>query len=361
MTRVRKGLVAGVVFGLCAGGMIVWLRALPARSWEQARPALPPPSGARAPGLDARLEACAGRFAVYPPDESALEEFARVCHASVQLDAALAGYAALARLQPRDGRWPYFMAVIHAGFGRLQEATPLFRRSTELAPDHVPGWLRLGTARLKADDLAGAMAAYEEALRRAADDPHALLGLARCALREERWTAARGLLQRAVAADPRLAPALHLLATVHERLGNREAASAVLARADAGAMEVEPPDPWLDDLYQYGHDIYRLRVAASAALAGGDSERALAACERALQLAPHDARVHWQFGQIHLSAGRIEPARKHLEEAVALDPDDDRAQIDLIGILQQLGETAAAAERRAAFERRFGATPAIQP
>lgn len=360
MTRAGLMLV-GTLLAVAAGAAVFWLRGAPARAWDRARPVLPAPAGGRAPGLDARLEVCAARFALYPPDESALEEFARVCHANAQLDAALAGYAALARLQPKDGRWPYFSAVIHAGYGRLEEAAPLFLRSTVLSPDHVAGWLRLGTVRLKADDVAGARSAFDEALRRAPDDPHALLGLARCALREERWTAARGLLQRSVAADPRLAPALHLLATVHERLGNREAAAAVLARADAAAMEVEPPDPWLDELYRDCHDIYRLRVVASAALAGGDAARALSACERARQLAPDDARVHWQFAQVHLRAGRLAEARALLERAVVLDPADDRAQIDLIGILQQLGENAAAAQRRAAFERQFGATPAIQP
>jgi len=344
-------LVAGI------GGAFAWREASARRAWERERPELPAPVGARVPGLDERLAGCAARFAAYPPDEVALEEFARVCHANGQLEPALAGYRALARLQPRDGRWPYMMAVIHAGFGRLGEAVPCLLDATALAPDHLPGWLRLGAARLKADDIAGATAAYEEALARAPEHPFALVGLARCALREERWTTARGLLQRAVAADPRMAPALHLLATVHERLGNLEAAAAVLARADAAAMEFEPPDPWTDELYLVCHDIYRLRVVAAAALAAGRVDRALDACARALELAPEDARVHWQYGLALLDARRTGEARVHLERAVELDPEDDKALVDLIGLLRQTGDTVAMAERQSAYQRRFGGPP----
>ncbi|MBE2212232.1 MAG: tetratricopeptide repeat protein, partial [Opitutaceae bacterium] len=330
MTRVRTWVVAGVGLLALGVGALVWRGAVQRRAWEEERPMLPPPAGARAPGLDARLQSCFERLGAYPPDHAALEEFARLCHANGLLESAVDAYRVLVRLQPADGRWSYMLAVIDAGYGRLPEAITGFRNATRLSPEHVPGWLRLGAALLKADDGAGATAAYEEALRRAPDEPFALLGLARCALREERWTAARGLLQRAVAANPRMAPALHLLATVHERLGSTDSAAAALIRADAAAMEIDPPDPWLDDLYQECYDVYRLRVIAATALAGGNLERALTVCERARSLAPDDARVHWQFGRIHHRVGHYDEARAAYTRAVELDPGDDKALLDLI-------------------------------
>ena len=349
--------MVGAVVVLAAGAAwFAWRSVSERRAWESERPVLPPPAGARAPGLDERLRVVAGRFGAYPPDQVALAEFARVCHANGQLEQAATAYRALVRLQPREGRWGYMLGVIEAGYGRLDEAIAGFRASVRLAPDHVPGWLRLGAALLKADDGAGATAAYEEALRRAPDEPFALVGLARCALREERWTAARGLLQRAVVSNPRMAPAFHLLATVHERLGNSDAAAAALMRADVAAMEVDPPDPWLDDLYLECHDIYRLRVVAATALAGGNLERALAVCERARQLAPEDARVHWQFGRIYHRLGRIDEARAAYERAVELDPGDDKALLDLIDLLEQIQDAQALEERRAQYQNRFGAS-----
>lgn len=353
MNRVWLGIgFAGVA---CAvAGLLGWRAASARAAWARERPMLPAEVGGRAPGLDAQLSACAARLAAYPPDQGALEEFAGLCHANGQLESAETAYRALIRLQPDEGRWPFFLAVIEAGYGRLDEASHLLRRATRLAPEHVPGWLRLGSTLLKADDVAGADAAYEEALQRSPENAYALLGKAHCALRDERWTAARGLLQRAVVADPRMAPAFHLLSTVHERLGNHEAAEAALARADAAAMEVEPPDPWIDDMYLICYDIYRLRVIAATALAGGNLERALAVCERARQLAPDDARVHWQFGRIYLRVGRFGEARQALERSVELDPDDDKAQLDLIEALEQQGDAAAARIRRADYERRFG-------
>lgn len=350
-----------VILGACAvalgGGAWAWRTQAQRAEWSELRPVVPDPVGERAPGLDARLHACAQRLAGPTPDLAALEEFARVCHASGLLEPAAAAYRALARYDPSEARWPYSLATLEAGYGRLNEALPLLQRSTELAPEHVPAWLRLGAARLKADDPAGAAVAYGEALRRAPEDPFALVGLARCALREERWTAARGLLQRAVTADPRMAPAQHLLATVHARLGNEGTAETVLARSDAAAMEVEPSDSWLDDLYRFGHDIYRLRVLSASSLAAGHFDRALAICERARSLAPDDARVAWQFGRIFLRIGRLAEAREHLERAVALDPRDEKALQDLIGVLEQQGDAVALARHRAAFEHHFGTTP----
>lgn len=346
-----------VVLASAAGLFLGW-RAWAARdAWERERPALPPAAGMRAPGLDTQLAACVARLAAYPPDEGALEEYALLCHANGQLEAASGAYRSLVRLQPREGRWPYLWAVIEAGYGRLDEATRLLREATRLAPDHVPGWLRLGVALLKADDITAANSAYEEALQRAPENAYALLGLARCALAGERWTAARGLLQRAAAADPRMGPAFHLLSTVHERLGNHEAAEAALTRADAATMEVEPPDPWIDNMYRSCYDIYRLRVVAAAALAGGNPDRALDVCERARMLAPDDARVYWQFGRIYLRVGRFSEARQALERSIELDPADDKAQLDLINLLQQQGDRAAALTRQAEYDRRFGGPP----
>ena len=333
---------------LAVGGMAVaataWMgwRGFSARhDWQVMRPGLPAAVGAAAPGLDARLTACHARLQAWPPDRLALAEFSRLCHANGLIEPAISGYRALMILEPGEARWPHLLASILAGYGRLDEALPLLRRATVLAPDHLVGWLRLGQALFKANATAEAEAVYRETLQRAPGNPFALLGLARCDLRQDRWTAARSHLQQAVAADPKFADAQSLLASVFDRLGNPGAAA--IARrhvADEGYYS-EPPDSWSDELTAFCHTPYTLLVTASATTSGGTPAKALPALERALELAPEDPRVHRQIAKTLSSLGDMVHARTELEKAVALAPDDENLQIDLIALLRAVKDRAA--------------------
>ncbi len=342
MKRLHSRLLLAATLTL-VGAVAIWGgRNLAARrAWAAMRPAPPEAQGAAAPGLDARLAACNDRLQTWPPDRGALAEFTRLCHANGLIEPAISGYRALMILEPGEARWPHLLASILAGYGRLDEALPLLRRATVLAPDHLVGWLRLGKALFKANATAEAEAVYRETLQRAPGNPFALLGLARCDLRQDRWTAARSHLQQAVAADPKFADAQSLLASVFDRLGNPEAAA--IARrhvADEGYYS-EPPDSWSDELTAFCHTPYTLLVTASATTSGGTPAKALPALERALELAPEDPRVHRQLAKTLSSLGDMAGARTELEKAVALAPGDENLQIDLVALLRAVKDRAA--------------------
>ncbi len=266
----------------------------------------------------------------------------------------MTGYRALIVLEPNEARWPHFLASILAGYGRLDEAMPLLRRATVLAPDHVVGWLRLGEALFKANATTEAEAAYREALQRSSANPYALLGLARCDLQLERWTAARSHLQQAVAADPRFAGAQNLLASVFERLGNPEAAAVARSRVADDGHYTEPVDSWADELTAYCHNPYTLLVTASAATAEGTPAKALPPLQRALALAPDDPRIHRQMAKTLSNLGDMAGARMELEKTVALAPDDENMRLDLVALLR-------AGKEREALERAVAAGVAACP
>lgn len=324
-----------------AVGYFGWRSYSARQAWAELRPDPPAAVGPSSPGLDARLTACAKRLQAWPPDRAALREFTRVCHANGQLDTALAGYQALIKLEPDEPRWPYLLASILAGFGRLDDAVPWLRRTTTLAPDYLTAWLKLGEASLKSNATAAARAAYEEALRHAPDNHYALLGLARCDLQEERWTAARRHLQLAVAAHPDFAAAQSLLASVFERLGNAEGAQLARDRVKQDGHYIEPSDPWVEDLVNDCHDPYTLLVAAATAVADGRLPRALALLDRGLRLAPDDTRLHRQLSKTLAATGDAAGARREMERAVALDPASEPLQLDLVTLLGQAGDPAA--------------------
>jgi predicted Zn-dependent protease len=319
---------------------LAWKRHSTVSVWITSRPPLPALLGSAAPGLDARLAACAARFASWPPDRAALAEFSQVCHANGHLAAAAAGYRSLIALEPAEPRWPHLLALIIAGYGQLDEALPLLRRTTELAPEYLAGWLKLGDALLKSNATDDAATAYRAVLQRDPDNPFALLGLARCDLQAERLTAARANLQRAVASRPDFASAQSLLGTVFERLGNAEAAAAARARVAQGGHYGEAPDAWAEALVFFAHDPYTLLIAASAALADAKPERAHRLLARGLELAPDDARLHRQLGKLLAIDGDYVGSRRELERAVALDPANDAIRFDLLAILRRTGDEA---------------------
>ncbi|ACB73809.1 tetratricopeptide repeat protein [Opitutus terrae] len=328
---------------LCAGvaGTFGWQRYSAARRWAKLRPPAPATLGTTAPGFDAQVAACAAKIQAWPPDQAALAEFANLCHANGQLESAAAAYDVLMQLQPTEARWPHRLAVIVAGYGQLDQAIPLLQKTTQLAPDYIVAWLKLGDAYLKSNAVPEASAAYDEVLRREPDSRYALIGLARCDLLSERLTAARAHLQRAVAGVTDFAGAQSLLAVVFDRLGNTEAAATARSRVQRSGHYTEPTDPWMEELMLQCHDPYVLLTAASTAWVEERAERAFALLERALTLAPGDARLHRQMAKMLSARGDLAGARRHLEEGVALAPTNDSIQLDLIGILHQLNDTAA--------------------
>ena len=223
----------------------------------------------------------------------------------------------------------------------MDEALPLLRQATELAPAQTIVWLRLGEARLKNNQTEEAAAAFAQALRSKPADIHALFGLARCDLQAGRLTRARSRLQEAVAADPDFPGAQSLLATVFERLGNPAAAEIARRRVRGDGHYTEAPDPWTVDLAVYCHNPYTLLVAASALSSDGKHREALPLLERALALDPQDARLHRQQGNALASLGDLAGARPKLERSLALDPGNEKIRSDLINLLKEIKDLPA--------------------
>jgi tetratricopeptide (TPR) repeat protein len=333
--------------GLVAGGIWQWQRAAGETAWAESVPeipdvaALPAEFGARLADLTVRARSRVGAV-------DALGELGRLYHANGFSGEAARAYAGLERFDAGNARWPHLHAHLLAGAGQLEVATPRWRRAGELAPEYAPAHVRLGEALLKTNQPEAAEAAYAVALALEPGNPHALLGLARAGIRQERWTEARERLQAAVAAEPEFGAAWHLLATVYQRLGNDAGFAAAQVHADGSKRFREMSDPWLDALLEDCYDEYRLRVAASSALASGDPNAAVPLLERAARFAPRSSAVHQQFGDVFLEMGRLVRARAAFERAIALEPTNASAHESLVTCLASAGLAEAAGAAAAA-------------
>jgi superkiller protein 3 len=92
-----------------------------------------------------------------------------------------------------------------------------------------------------------------------------------------------------------------------------------------------------------------LQALAGALKASGDVTRSEGTLKRALQLAPQDANVWYQYGMLDAGLGRTGSAIDKVTKAVSLNPDLTEGYTSLAGMLLAAGQVdlAAAAAQRA--------------
>jgi len=138
---------------------------------------------------------------------------------------------------------------------------------------------------------------------------------------------ARAAAEKALSRDPNLYLAQALLYAI---TAGTESMQKVDAAAQAGASLPEAE---------------RTELAAWAANKHGDTEKGRALQLKLLELAPRDWRAHVYVGTTEFFFGhKVEEAKKHLEEAAALDPKAISVWATLAAIAIEQGDRAGAAE-----------------
>ncbi|MFH1569249.1 MAG: tetratricopeptide repeat protein [Gemmatimonadota bacterium] len=169
---------------------------------------------------------------------------------------------------------------------------------------------------------------WADAARRApaAARPHLRLGIL---LRQQgRLDEAEEALRRALALEPRSAPALNSLGNLHAARGQLDLA----AREYEAALAILPSYP------------EALANLADLRSRQGEHEAAAQLYERALPLAGNRPEVLNNLGTAHLRAGRHAAAEEALRQALSLEPSASGTWYNLGGALEGQGKTAGALE-----------------
>ncbi len=254
-----------------------------------------------------------------------------------------------------------FLADLRRYRGEWLEARRAYEILAERRPRRLDVALRIAglDARLAAAGDGPAGAAYAELERRAqaaldvdADDPEALLALARARLLRAPpgsdaavrpvLEGVRDLLKRAIDTDPLAFEAHVVLAHVQMRLGAYDEAAVGLERVLA-ALPVERP---------------RLRVLLSEAYIGlGAPERALAEALRAAEGLRGDRRALLAIVAAAEIAGDREATQDALERLVVLEPDELSHRLELAYLFVDAGRITRAGACFAEAERIAAAIP----
>jgi tetratricopeptide (TPR) repeat protein len=147
-----------------------------------------------------------------------------------------------------------------------------------------------------------------------------------------RWLEAAGAVRLAIAFDPWNAIYKEQFADVQRKAHEERAAQ--LVREAQNALELRDWPTALrgfeEALHYRPHDADLLRRAAKLAWAtGGDLHQAKEWALGAVEFEPGDAGSHRLLGQIYKAAGLEANARRELETALQLDPNDEEARAEL--------------------------------
>jgi len=304
-------------------------------------------------------------------------ELGKLFLAARLLDAAEPALMNAHTLAPAEARWPYYLGHLRRMAGDAEHAAAFFERTLEREPDIAAARIWLGRTHLELGRPAAAAAEFA----RVQDVPDArfaaLLGLGRTALLEGNHARAVQHLEAALSAHPRGSIAHYPLAMSYRALGDTARAYAHLNLRGNG--EVEPSDPWMDDLTTILHSPMGHQRRGVEALNRGAFEEAATEFRKGLELQPGTllrlslmhklattrflmtdvagaieqleagirldasfALNYYTLGVILASRGDLSGAAGRFADAVERDPEYVEARIALGEALRQTGRSSAA-------------------
>jgi tetratricopeptide (TPR) repeat protein len=273
-----------------------------------------------------------------------------------QYGCAIEAFRAALKLEPGSARLYYLVGLSLFSSGHPDEAVTSLQESIRIVPDNLKARLILGAtlAQLHRNDEAKTQ--WAAALKIDPHSPEALDFLTKMLVAEGDYGGTIVLLRSA----PRDEDLALRLAFAYEKIGNLDGARDVLK---AGLRTKPASLPMADALetilvkQSLFQDAIR-QAAKTAQLHPGNLEAernhfrlmvlnddySLAGPlgRKLLLKAPHDFEVLYLNGVMERASGQFPAARKHLEEAVALDPKHYNARYNLGVVLAELKQNAEA-------------------
>jgi Flp pilus assembly protein TadD len=252
--------------------------------------------------------------------------------------------------------------------GRPQDALDPLQRAIQLGPGVANPHMLLADALSRLNRNADAEAEWETALKIVPGSKQALDGLARSLMAQGEPEKVITLLAR-VARDE----SLNIdLSQAYRKMGQLDDEENVLREAlktdpESDRLTAGLVSHWIDTSHfeaatelsekiakQKPNDLEAQRILFRTLVITGENDRATALGKKLLAADPHDEDLLNLNGLLEYKAGDLDAARKHLEEAVALKPDDYNPRVNL-GLVIAQSEDPAGAEQQLRIAIRLGA------
>lgn len=287
--------------------------------------------------------------------------------------ASLPHYEKLVEAQPEvyELRLNYAQALVNTS--HFEEAAEQLAKAEEIKPSQaktVSLLVATGTAELAEGDDVGARKRFEAALRTDPVQADALAGLGTACLAAGDLEAAETWFRKAVAARPEYQKRLLDLAAAWEAKGNFAKAASLYgefpgdAQAQARAGELllragsaKEAIAALEASVKEKPDFENRRTLAVAYLRSGDTAKAAATMQAAVDSEPQNAEAHLAYGRILRDARRFVPAAEQFGIAIKLKPEDTMAWSEFAGVAVLAEQYQAALQALAQLEKLGGLKP----
>jgi tetratricopeptide (TPR) repeat protein len=251
-----------------------------------------------------------------------------------QLDCAVDAFRSAHQLDPDSAHINYLLGLSLSMSERLEEAVPPLEDSVRADPSASRPRMILGSVLSKLGRPRAAAEQWEAALRL---DPHSTMaedGLCKALLAQGQADPVIALLSnaqlnealtvdlvQAYAVEYKLNDAQKLLAQAIKTYSSSAALVYSLVTVDVKQGHPEEGARVAEAFARaHPHDISAQKIYLRTLEFNGDPTVALPLATKLVALAPHDPELLYLSGVDECEAGRYEPARRHLEAAVALDP-----------------------------------------
>lgn len=256
---------------------------------------------------------------------------------------ALVCFAAAARRQPNQFRWPYLSGILREEVDPLRAAADYDAAIAIDKSTHAPLHWRRGDLGLRLEQLETAEREFLVAARIEKASPYPLVGLARVALQRGDLAEAEARLETAAAQAPWSRDVFNERARLLRRQGQESAAWDVQQQASRlPPAPREMPDPIRKEVFEYAEPTRALSLQADQSAAQGDLAQAVRTLRQLIAESPELARPRINAGQLLLALGDRDAAQIILQDAVERFPGDATAHYGLASVWEARGEKIAA-------------------
>jgi Flp pilus assembly protein TadD len=277
-----------------------------------------------------------------------------------QYTCAVEAFRAGLKLEPGSAQLYYLVGLSLYSSGHAEEAVSPLQQSIQLIPEVLKPHLLLAMALSQLRRMPEAKTEWEAALQIDPHSPEAFDGLSKSLLAEGNYRAVIGLLQSAPPSEELLALDL---ARAYDIGGMLDEAARTLNQA----TQVNPSSPALSEalvmiLARQAHfedatalalkrvklrpnDLKAQELYLHVLVLNDDMKTAEPLARKLMATAPHDFAVLYLNGVIERGLGQFPAARKHLEDAIAIDPDHYNSRYNLGVVLAELGDAKGAREQ----------------
>jgi tetratricopeptide (TPR) repeat protein len=246
------------------------------------------------------------------------------------------------KLDPKDFRWGYFLAITMDDLGSA-EALDWLERSQPLNPDYPPLAIKLGNRYLMNGELEKSRIQFKNVTTSDHKVPHAHLGLAKIALREDNLTDAQNQLQIALQLAPEYREAHALLADIYRRTADTARAEEEFKLMNKLPVRLDLADPVYSEMEAEGVSSFWCQVRANNYLNAGQLDDAEREFKKAVEAKPNEVS-YTSLGYVYQRKKQYDQALEQYQSALKLNPNYVSALNNSAVIYFETGKTAEAIE-----------------